>query len=76
MCCLQVLKYTAGAADSGRVRIQGGSSLISFVYGDSGVGLLYLDPLSSLTQILPYVQSERKELSPKTAIQSALLAAP
>lgn len=40
ICCLQVLKYTAGAADSGRVPIQ--DSLIFFVYTDSGVGLLYL----------------------------------
>lgn len=69
MCCLQILKYTAGVADSGRVQIKGGGSLKFFVYADSGVGLLYLDPLSSLTQILPYVQvnirslAQRRQLS-------------
>lgn len=42
---------------------QGGSSLLSFVYADSGVGLLYLDPLSSLTQILPYVQVNIRSLA-------------
>lgn len=63
MCCLQVLKHTAGAADSGRVQIRGGGSLIFFVYADSGVGLLYLDSLSSLTQILPYVQVNIRSLA-------------
>lgn len=63
MCCLRVLKYTVRAAASLWVQRQGGSSLLSFVYADSGVGLLYLDPLSSLTQILPYVQVNIRSLA-------------
>lgn len=63
MRCLRVLKYTVRAAASLWVQRQGGSSLPSFVYADSGVGLLYLDPLSSLTQILPYVQVNIRSLA-------------
>lgn len=63
MCCLEVLKHRVRVADSCRVRLQGSGSLISFVYTASGVGPLYLDPLSSLTQILQYVQVNIRSLA-------------
>lgn len=63
---LQVLKDRAGAA----------GSLVSFVYAASGVGRLYLDPLSWFAQILQYAQVNVRSLAPKKAIQSAPPAAP
>ena len=44
-------------------RLQVSGSLISFVYSASDVGLFYLDLLSSLTQILWYVQVNVRSLA-------------
>lgn len=41
----------------------GSGSLLSFVYTACGVGLLYLDLLSLLTQILKYIQVNVRSLA-------------
>lgn len=76
ICCLQVLKYRAEVTDSCWVRLQGSSSLISFVYTVSEVGLLYLDPLNLLIQILQYVQVNIRSLAQRRQFSLLFLPPP